>query len=105
MGDCRFRGKFVVGRLTIPFSLLPERLILVLQRRITGMLEHEMVLRGPSSRDAPRLRSYVAGVEGASNRRVFCAFEDGAAVGEDGHFVGVDAEAEQEIVMADVVNR
>jgi hypothetical protein len=49
MGDCRFRGKFVVGRLTIPFSLLPERLILVLQRRIAVTLElarHEMVLTG-----------------------------------------------------------
>jgi hypothetical protein len=66
MGDCRFPGKFVVNRLSLPFSLLPERLIQVLQRRIAVTLElgrHEMVLRGrlaECSRERAEARPYMA---------------------------------------------
>ena len=44
----------------------------------------------------------VAGVEAAGDGGIGSAFEDGAAVGEDGHFVGGDAEAEEEVVVADL---
>jgi hypothetical protein len=44
----------------------------------------------------------VAGVEGTGDGGIFCAFEDGAAVGEDGHFIGRDTEAEQKFVVAEV---
>jgi len=44
----------------------------------------------------------VAGVEGASDGGILGAFQDGATVGEHGHFIGRDAEAEKEIVVADV---
>ncbi len=66
---------------------------------------------GPGARGAAVLRPYakeealgadVAGVDGAGDGRVLCAFEDGATVGEDSHFIGRDAEAEQEIILADV---
>ncbi len=39
-------------------------------------------------------------VERARYGGVFRAFDDGAAIGEDGQFVGWDAKAEQEIVVA-----
>jgi hypothetical protein len=48
-----------------------------------------------------QLSSDEAGVEGACDGGVFCAFEYGAAVGEDRYLVGRDLEAEQEIVVAD----
>lgn len=48
-----------------------------------------------------RLRADVASVEAAGDGGVGGAFEDGAAVGENGHFVGGDAEAEEEVVVAD----
>ena len=44
----------------------------------------------------------VAGVEGARDGGVFRAFEDGAAVGKDGHLVGLDAEGEQKVVVAHI---
>ena len=44
----------------------------------------------------------VAGVEGAGDGGIGGAFEDGAAVGKDGHFVGRDAGAQEEIVAADI---
>jgi hypothetical protein len=44
----------------------------------------------------------VAGVEGAGDGGIFGAFEDGATVGEDRHFVRRDTEAEKEFVVADV---
>ena len=46
----------------------------------------------------------VAGVEGAGDGGVGGAFEDGAAVGENGHFIGRDAEAQEEVVVAHVRN-
>ena len=49
-----------------------------------------------------KLGADVAGVDGAGDCGIFCAFEDGAAIGEDGHFIGRDAKAKQEIILADV---
>ena len=46
--------------------------------------------------------SDVAGVEGACYGGILGAFENGAAVGEDGHLVRVDAKTEQEFVVADI---
>jgi hypothetical protein len=48
-----------------------------------------------------QLSADETGVEGAGYGGIFCAFDYGAAVGEDGHFVGRDLEAEQEIFVAD----
>src|SRR5712692_9650494 len=60
-------------------------------------------VKAAASRRAPQKSGAdVAGVEGTCDGGIFCAFEDGAAVGEDGHFVGRDAETEQEFVVADV---
>ena len=42
----------------------------------------------------------VAGVKAAGDGGIGGAFEDSAAVGEDGHFVGGDAETEEEVVVA-----
>src|ERR1700728_1517033 len=52
-----------------------------------------------------RLGADVAGVEGTGHGGVLCAFQDGSAVGEDGHFVRGDPETEEEIVLADVIGR
>src|SRR5260221_13858612 len=60
-------------------------------------------VKAAASRRAPQKSGAdVAGVEGTRDGGIFCAFEDGAAVGEDGHFVGRDAEAKKELVVADV---
>lgn len=44
----------------------------------------------------------VAGVQGAGGGGIRGALEDGAAVRENGHFVGGDAKAEKEFIVADV---
>ena len=49
------------------------------------------------------LGANVAGVEGAGDGRVFRAFDNGAAIGEDCELVGGDAEADEEVVVADFV--
>lgn len=41
----------------------------------------------------------VAGVERARDGGVLCSFEDGAAIGKDGHFVRGDAEAKKKLVL------
>jgi hypothetical protein len=46
----------------------------------------------------------VARVEGAGDGGVFGAFEDGAAIGEDGHFIGGNAEAQEKIIVAEVAD-
>src|SRR6266849_9807141 len=47
----------------------------------------------------------VACIEGTGDGGIFGAFQDGAPVGEDGHFVRRHAEAQQEFVVADVRDR
>ncbi len=46
----------------------------------------------------------VAGVEGARHGGIPGALENGTTVGEDGHFIRRDGEAEQKIVLADAVD-
>src|SRR3981189_3276316 len=47
----------------------------------------------------------VASVERSCDAGVAGSFDDGAAIGEDGHFVGWDAETQQETILADLGNR
>src|SRR5467141_2146669 len=47
----------------------------------------------------------VAGVERSCDAGIAGSFDDGAAIGEDGHFVGRDAETQQETILADFGNR
>jgi hypothetical protein len=44
----------------------------------------------------------VTGVNRARDCGIFCAFKNGAAVGEDGYLIGIDAKTEQEFVVADI---
>jgi hypothetical protein len=44
----------------------------------------------------------VPGVDRARDCGIFCAFENGTAVGEDSHLIGIDAKTEQEFIMADI---
>ena len=44
----------------------------------------------------------IAGVERARDGGIFCAFENGAAVGKDGHLIRINAEREQEFVVPDI---
>lgn len=46
-----------------------------------------------------------AGVERSRDRRILGTFEDGATVGEDGHFVGWDAETQKKFVVTDGFDR
>ena len=46
----------------------------------------------------------IAGVERTRDRGVFCAFENGSAISENGHLVRFDTKTEQEFVVADVGN-
>lgn len=48
-----------------------------------------------------KLRADVASVERARNRWVARAFDDRAAIGENGELVGIYAEAEKKIIAAD----
>src|SRR5580658_5081534 len=48
-----------------------------------------------------RLTPYISCVEAARDGSVGGAFDDGAAVGEEGHFVGVVPEFQDEVVVAD----
>lgn len=58
-------------------------------------------------RQIPRQRTResgtdVAGVQGTRDGRVFCALQNGAAIGENRHLIRVDTKTEQEFVVADV---
>src|SRR5580700_9481623 len=52
-----------------------------------------------------RLRTYVTCVERASHSRILGSLHDGAAIGEYGHLIRRDAEAQQEFVVADFRGR
>jgi len=58
----------------------------------------------PTAGGTPALRkpltSYVSRVEAAGDRCVCGAFDDGSAVGEEGHLIGVGPELKDEIVVA-----
>ena len=58
---------------------------------------------GEVDRDAIRsiLGADVAGVEAAGDADILGAFDDGAAIGEQGEFVGIEEEAKGELVAAD----
>ena len=47
------------------------------------------------------LASYVPGVQAASNCRVGRAFDDGTAIGKEGHFVGIVPELQHEVIVPD----
>ncbi len=47
---------------------------------------------------APRLVSDEAGVEASGDAGVGGSLDDGAAVGEEGHFVGLEGEAQGEFI-------
>ena len=44
----------------------------------------------------------IAGVERARDGGIFCAFENGAAIGKHGHLIWINAESEQEFVVPDI---
>ena len=48
-----------------------------------------------------KLASDVPGVQAASNCRVGRAFDDGTAIGEQGHFVGIVPEPQHEVIVPD----
>jgi len=69
-------------------------------------VRHCWVLNGANREiGVPRLGADEAGVEGAGDGGVFCAFDYGAAVGEDCYFVGGSLEAEQELVVPNFGSR
>lgn len=47
------------------------------------------------------LTSNVPGVQAASNCRVGRAFDDGTAIGKEGHFVGIVPELQHEVIVPD----
>jgi len=51
------------------------------------------------------LTSYIASVEAAGDRRVGGALDDGAAIGEKCHLVGLVPEFQDEIIVADEAMR
>jgi hypothetical protein len=72
----------------------------------------EQWVQPPAQRAAPvqgatadlGLCADVAGIEGAGYGGVLGAFEDGAPVGENGHFIGWNAEAEQKFVVTHLIH-
>src|SRR5579863_4393393 len=61
--------------------------------------------RGFTPAETKRLCADVPGVKRAGHGGVFAAFENRPSVGEDGHLVGRNTEADKEFVVAHVRNR
>ena len=61
---------------------------------------HEHAQTQGSAQPLPELRSDVLGVDTAGHGGVVRAFNDGAAIGEDGELVGIDRENDQKLIGA-----